>query len=316
MLIKSRKILCLAFIMLMSVVICVSSVFVAHAEGEGDVILDPNPQPVVTDPDPQPIITDPPEPVYTTAAEPEPVYTTAAPVAPDPVYTTAAPVYETEYYEEPTQYVEYSYYEPETEYQNQAEYYDTEQTEPTENTKSLYNSDSDKKFNSKELNNKNWKNIADELANSKEKDGNTSSPFNLIKNADKLTGWDAFISNLNWAITAGIVCAFLALISIIVFVFASRKAKKSKVAALSPAYSDDDSNSSAKTEYYTPKRGRASHAGSDDGDVYVPRSERSTSDYGDDYGDSVPTTVVEEAPQKSKRRVSDTAEIDLTKRRF
>jgi hypothetical protein len=315
MLKKCRKILCIVFIIMVASLLCVPTFY---AENDGDVVVtDP-----AYDPEPEPEVTDPV--VYTTAA-PDVVYTTA-PVETQAVYTTAAPVYTTEYqeptyyYEEPTTYYyeEPTYYEaPVTEYQNQDEYYDKETTEPTEDATSLYDSGSD--IDDTELNSKNWKSIAAELAESKESD-DTESPFSHIKNADEATGFEAFLNNLNWVLTAGIGCIILAVISLAVFIIFTRKKKRAVATAVAGKKADkgrkkSDTEKDLGAKATASRRG-GSHAGAE-GKVYTPRSNRSTSDYGDDYGSSEGTDTPAPKANKAKKKLSqDTAEINITKRRF
>lgn len=78
-----------------------------------------------------------------------------------------------------------------------------------------------------ELKDSDWDKISKELSKSKTK-GNSSSPFDYIKNSDKATGWDAFINNLNWASTLAIVAFALALICIVIFVIFTIKKIKIK----------------------------------------------------------------------------------------
>lgn len=306
---KFRRVLRVAAVVSAAVLISVASLYTANAEtvvDTGDSL------PVVTDP----VYTTAPPPVETT--QPPVVYTTAPPVETQPVYTTAAPVYTTapdyyvettapDYYYEPTQvYIEY-----ETEYVNQQEYYGDETTAPTVDQTSLYESDDD--IDDTELNKKNWKRIAEELSNSQESD-DTESPFNHIKNGDKATGFQAFINNLNWVSTAGIICIILAIISLVVFILFTKKSKKQRLAGGTGIKDSDAGSSSGKSKHSTgapQKKGKGSHAGAESQSVYVPRSTRSSSDYGDDFGGGNAP-----AKTKSKKRSSqDTAEINI-KRKF
>ena len=78
-----------------------------------------------------------------------------------------------------------------------------------------------------ELKDSDWDKISKELSKSKSK-GNSSSPFDYIKNSEKATGWDAFINNLNWASTLALVSFALALICIIIFVIFTIKKIRNK----------------------------------------------------------------------------------------
>lgn len=84
-----------------------------------------------------------------------------------------------------------------------------------------------KEIDDTELKDSDWDKISKELSKSKSK-GNSSSPFDYIKNSEKATGWDAFINNLNWASTLALVSFALALICIIIFVIFTIKKIRSK----------------------------------------------------------------------------------------
>ncbi|MGN1131539.1 MAG: hypothetical protein ACI4RL_01440, partial [Ruminococcus sp.] len=233
MLKKCKRLLCILGVTGVAMMLLVVSSLMVSAED-------------ITDPPVEEIVTDPPV-VYTTAAPvytqaPEPVYTTAAPVytqAPEtvytdpPVYTQAPeePVYQDNEYNNYNDYnnVEsYSFYqEPVTEYENQEEYYDSESTSPTDNTSSLYNSE--REIDDTELSKSNWKKIAEELAKTQENDDEDSSPFDHIKNSDKATGLEAFFNNLNWVMTAAIICFVLAVVCIVLFIVFTVKKKKGYV---------------------------------------------------------------------------------------
>ncbi|MGN1132502.1 MAG: hypothetical protein ACI4RL_06310 [Ruminococcus sp.] len=293
---KCKKLLCILGVTGVAMMLLVVSSFMVSAED----ITEAPPEEVVTDP---PVVYTTAPPVYTQA--PEPVYTTAPPVytqAPEtvytdpPVYTQAPeePVYQGEEYNNYQNDVEsYSFYEePVTEYENQAEYYDSESTSPTDNSSSLYNSG--REIDDTELSKSNWKKIAEKLAQTKENDDEDSSPFDYIKNSDKATGLEAFFNNLNWAMTAAIVCFVLAVVCIVLFVVFTIKKKKG----------------------YAPKKGKKAKAGpqsstkhshasshTDEDGYYVPSSRRSNSDYGDDFDESQNEKTVK------KRAKQDTAEI-------
>ena len=298
MLRKCKKLLSILGVTGVAIILAVVSLFVVSAED-------------ITDAPPQEEVTDPPV-IYTTAP---PVYTTAS----EPVYTTAPPVYtqasEPEYTEPPVytqaqeetyapnneynnnsynNYVEdYSFYqEPVTEYENQEEYYDTESTSPTDNTSSLYNSG--REIDDTELSKSNWKKIAEKLAQTKENDDEDSSPFDYIKNSDKATGFQAFLNSLNWAMTAAIICFILAVVCIILFIVFTRKKKK--------GYAPKKKNKAKANPKSATKHSHASGITDEDG-YYVPRSQRSKSDYGDDFGDA------EQEKIAKKRAKQDTAEI-------
>ncbi|MGN0459720.1 MAG: hypothetical protein ACI4HL_02280 [Ruminococcus sp.] len=296
MLKKCKKLLCILGVTGVAMMLLVVSSFMVSAED----ITEAPPEEVVTDP---PVVYTTAPPVYTQA--PEPVYTTAPPVytqAPEtvytdpPVYTQAPeePVYQGEEYNNYQNDVEgYSFYEePVTEYENQAEYYDSESTSPTDNSSSLYNSG--REIDDTELSKSNWKKIAEKLAQTKENDDEDSSPFDYIKNSDKATGLEAFFNNLNWAMTAAIVCFILAVVCIVLFVVFTIKKKKGyvpkkgKKAKASPQSSTKHSHASSHTD--------------EDG-YYVPSSRRSNSDYGDDFDESQNEKAVK------KRAKQDTAEI-------
>lgn len=84
-----------------------------------------------------------------------------------------------------------------------------------------------KEIDDTELKDSDWDKISKELSKSKSK-GNSSSPFDYIKNSEKATGWDAFINNLNWASTLALVSFALALICIIIFVIFTIKKIRNK----------------------------------------------------------------------------------------
>lgn len=84
-----------------------------------------------------------------------------------------------------------------------------------------------KEIDDTELKDSDWDKISKELSKSKSK-GNSSSPFDYIKNSEKATGWDAFINNLNWASTLALVSFALALICIVIFIIFTIKKIRSK----------------------------------------------------------------------------------------
>lgn len=84
-----------------------------------------------------------------------------------------------------------------------------------------------KEIDDTELKDSDWDKISKELSKNKSK-GNSSSPFDYIKNSEKATGWDAFINNLNWASTLALVSFALALICIIIFVIFTIKKIRNK----------------------------------------------------------------------------------------
>ena len=297
MLKKFKKLLCILGVTGITIMLFVVSSPIASAEDIADI-----PEDIVTDP---PVVTTVPEPVYTTAppvvtTAPEPVYTQAPETVytDPPVYTqaTEAPNYQGNEYNNYDNGVEsYSFYEePVTEYENQEQYYDSESTSPTDNTSSLYNSD--REIDDTELSKRNWKKIAKKLAQAKENEDEDSSPFDYIKNSDKATGFQAFLNNLNWAMTAAIICFILAVVCIVLFIvftvkkkkgYAPKKGKKTKA---SPQSSTKHSHASSHTD--------------EDG-YYVPSSRRSNSDYGDNYGGA------RQEKAMKKRAKQDTAEINI-----
>ncbi|MCH5202308.1 MAG: hypothetical protein J1F17_03790 [Oscillospiraceae bacterium] len=286
---KSRKIFCVVSILLMAVLLFSTACLVGAEEvipGDTQVV---DPAPVETDP----IYTQAPV-VDTTAA---PVYT-QAPV----VDTTAAPVYTTApYYEEPQQYYTeytqpYSFYQqPVTEFYNQENYYEAETTEATDNTTSLI--ESNREIDDTELNKSDWEKIADELAKAEESD-DTDSPFDYIKNADKATGLTAFFNNLNWPMTAGIICFVLAIVCIVIFIVFTKKMKKG----------DKKPSADKKKNFHGNNGGRRTSAVTDEEGYYVPQSRRSNSDYGDDYDSSAQKRMA------NRRAKEDTAEINIPKK--
>lgn len=296
MLRKCKKLLSILGVTGVAIMLMAVSVIMVSAE---DIVDDP-PQEEVTDP---PVIYTTAPPVYTQATEP--VYTTAPPVytqATEPEYTeppvyTQAPqetyVPKNEYNDYNNEVENYSFYqEPVTEYENQEEYYDTESTSPTDNTSSLYNSG--REIDDTELSKSNWKKIAEKLAQTKENDEEDSSPFDYIKNSDKATGFQAFLNSLNWAMTAAIICFILAVVCIILFIVFTRKKKK--------GYAPKKKNKAKANPKSSTKHSHASGITDEDG-YYVPSSQRSKSDYGDDFGDAEQEKIVK------KRAKQDTAEI-------
>lgn len=148
-----------------------------------------------------------------------------------------------------------------------------------------------------ELGDSDWDKIAKDLAKNKSK-GSSSSPFEYIKNSENATGWEAFINNLNWASTLGLVSFGLALICIILFiVFTVKKAKLKKKGSPKVA---------VKSGKYS---GNSAHAIIVDDDVDISSHSKSSrhgsADYGDDFGDGY-----EEVSAKQKKKVKqDTADI-------
>ncbi|MBQ9674078.1 MAG: hypothetical protein IJV39_05585 [Ruminococcus sp.] len=325
----NKRLLCVLSIFIITLVLLLLSVTPAYADVEGDTgYYEPETNPPVVYTTAAPIEYTQ-EPVYTTAA---PVYTTAAPIytTAEPIYTTAAPVYTTvqEYYDD-NSYEQYTqanqeytteYYEPPvTEFENQQDFYQEETTEPTEDYTSLYKSDVDD-VDDTELKNSNWKKIAKELSAAQKSDDDSNSVFSYIKK--KSNQDESFWDKLNWMLTAGIVCIVLAVASLVVFIVLTVKNKKRALGKTDGRPKDDSEqpaeNIEEKSSSQAPvsKHGRVSqHAGSD-GKYYIPRSERSSSDYGDDFGSDEKTKPEEETKPKifgKDKSMENTAEIDISK---
>lgn len=179
-----------------------------------------------------------------------------------------------------------------------------------------------KEIDDTELKDSDWDKISKELSKSKSK-GNSSSPFDYIKNSEKATGWDAFINNLNWASTLALVSFALALICIIIFVIftikkirnkrkglpnVKVKSNKSDVSGSHAIIEDDeednfdeissDTNAEPEETQNISSHAKSAHGGAED--------------YGDDYDEEDFNDVhyVKPADKPKKKKLKqDTSEI-------
>lgn len=179
-----------------------------------------------------------------------------------------------------------------------------------------------KEIDDTELKDSDWDKISKELSKSKSK-GNSSSPFDYIKNSEKATGWDAFINNLNWASTLALVSFALALICIIIFVIftikkirnkrkglpnVKVKSNKSDVSGSHAIIEDDeednfdeissDTNAEPEETQNISSHAKSAHGGAED--------------YGDDYDeeDFKDVHYVKPADKPKKKKLKqDTSEI-------
>lgn len=179
-----------------------------------------------------------------------------------------------------------------------------------------------KEIDDTELKDSDWDKISKELSKSKSK-GNSSSPFDYIKNSEKATGWDAFINNLNWASTLALVSFALALICIIIFVIftikkirnkrkglpnVKVKSNKSVVSGSHAIIEDDeednfdeissDTNAEPEETQNISSHAKSAHGGAED--------------YGDDYDeeDFKDVHYVKPADKPKKKKLKqDTSEI-------
>lgn len=179
-----------------------------------------------------------------------------------------------------------------------------------------------KEIDDTELKDSDWDKISKELSKSKSK-GNSSSPFDYIKNSEKATGWDAFINNLNWASTLALVSFALALICIIIFVIftikkirnkrkglpnVKVKSNKSVVSGSHAIIEDDeednfdeissDTNAEPEETQNISSHAKSAHGGAED--------------YGDDFDDEDFNDVhyVKPADKPKKKKLKqDTSEI-------
>ncbi len=179
-----------------------------------------------------------------------------------------------------------------------------------------------KEIDDTELKDSDWDKISKELSKNKSK-GNSSSPFDYIKNSEKATGWDAFINNLNWASTLALVSFALALICIIIFVIftikkirnkrkglpnVKVKSNKSVVSGSHAIIEDDeednfdeissDTNAEPEETQNISSHAKSAHGGAED--------------YGDDYDeeDFKDVHYVKPADKPKKKKLKqDTSEI-------
>lgn len=179
-----------------------------------------------------------------------------------------------------------------------------------------------KEIDDTELKDSDWDKISKELSKSKSK-GNSSSPFDYIKNSEKATGWDAFINNLNWASTLALVSFALALICIVIFVIftikkirnkrkglpnVKVKSNKSDVSGSHAIIEDDeednfdeissDTNAEPEETQNISSHAKSAHGGAED--------------YGDDYDeeDFKDVHYVKPADKPKKKKLKqDTSEI-------
>ena len=179
-----------------------------------------------------------------------------------------------------------------------------------------------KEIDDTELKDSDWNKISKELSKNKSK-GNSSSPFDYIKNSEKATGWDAFINNLNWASTLALVSFALALICIIIFVIftikkirnkrkglpnVKVKSNKSVVSGSHAIIEDDeednfdeissDTNAEPEETQNISSHAKSAHGGAED--------------YGDDYDeeDFKDVHYVKPADKPKKKKLKqDTSEI-------
>lgn len=179
-----------------------------------------------------------------------------------------------------------------------------------------------KEIDDTELKDSDWDKISKELSKNRSK-GNSSSPFDYIKNSEKATGWDAFINNLNWASTLALVSFALALICIIIFVIftikkirnkrkglpnVKVKSNKSVVSGSHAIIEDDeednfdeissDTNAEPEETQNISSHAKSAHGGAED--------------YGDDYDeeDFKDVHYVKPADKPKKKKLKqDTSEI-------
>lgn len=179
-----------------------------------------------------------------------------------------------------------------------------------------------KEIDDTELKDSDWDKISKELSKSKSK-GNSSSPFDYIKNSEKATGWDAFINNLNWASTLALVSFALALICIIIFVIFTIKKIRNKrkglpnvkvksnksVVSGSHAIIEDDEEDNFDEATSQPEEDVESK---ENISSYAKPAHGGAEDYGDDFDDEDFNDVhyVKPADKPKKKKLKqDTSEI-------
>ena len=174
-----------------------------------------------------------------------------------------------------------------------------------------------------ELKDSDWDKISKELSKNKSK-GNSSSPFDYIKNSEKAKGWDAFINSLNWASTLALVSFALALICIIIFIIFTIKKIRSRIKG-SPnvkvkSNKSDVSGSHAiieddEEENFDEVTSDVSDDESEDTEnitSYAKPAHGGAEDYGDDYSDEDFNDVhyVKPADKPKKKKLKqDTSQI-------
>lgn len=179
-----------------------------------------------------------------------------------------------------------------------------------------------KEIDDTELKDSDWDKISKELSKSKSK-GNSSSPFDYIKNSEKATGWDAFINNLNWASTLALVSFALALICIIIFVIftikkirnkrkglpnVKVKSNKSDVSGSHAIIEDDEEDNFDEISSDT----NAEPEETQNISSYAKSAHGGAEDYGDDYDeeDFKDVHYVKPADKPKKKKLKqDTSEI-------
>lgn len=179
-----------------------------------------------------------------------------------------------------------------------------------------------KEIDDTELKDSDWDKISKELSKSKSK-GNSSSPFDYIKNSEKATGWDAFINNLNWASTLALVSFALALICIIIFVIftikkirnkrkglpnVKVKSNKSVVSGSHAIIEDDEEDNFDKIS----SDANAEPEETQNISSYAKSAHGGAEDYGDDYDeeDFKDVHYVKPADKPKKKKLKqDTSEI-------
>lgn len=179
-----------------------------------------------------------------------------------------------------------------------------------------------KEIDDTELKDSDWDKISKELSKSKSK-GNSSSPFDYIKNSEKATGWDAFINNLNWASTLALVSFALALICIIIFVIftikkirnkrkglpnVKVKSNKSVVSGSHAIIEDDEEDNFDEISSDT----NAEPEETQNISSYAKSAHGGAEDYGDDYDeeDFKDVHYVKPADKPKKKKLKqDTSEI-------
>ena len=288
------------------------------------------------------------EAVYTTApavVNTEPIYTQSQEPANNNVDTytyaqdyTQAPVVDNysndTYSNDDTNTASYNFYDDNGEVSDGSDDTNTDTNTYTDtNTDTDTNADAEetttptyknvKDIDDTELKDSDWDKISKELSKSKSK-GNSSSPFDYIKNSEKAEGWDAFINNLNWASTLALVSFALALICIVIFIIftikkirikrkglpnVKVKSKKSDVSGSHAIIEDDEEDNFDESSFDTKNdkaenveniasRTKSAHGGAED--------------YGDDYDDEDFNEVHYVKPAeklKKKKLKQDTSEI-------